>query len=172
MKQDDLEGPPDTNICFILSILVAVVFFIMGVIIGGSFSKPKKYKSKEATSTPLSVIQGNTILTYSNPSTLYLRILVCKETIVIKVIVSEYNSVKWQTDGTPLITADGTRVHPGIIACNWLPFHTIVKINGNYYEVEDRMNRKYGKPYIDIWSPSLKGAKAFGRKSLEVEIIK
>ena len=43
-------------------------------------------------------------------------------------IVTAYSSTPDQTDATPFITANGTTVHDGIIAANWLKFGTRVRI--------------------------------------------
>src|SRR3989344_3213041 len=58
-----------------------------------------------------------------------------------------YSSTPDQTDDTPFITAKGTTVRDGIIAANFLPFGTRIKIPDIYgdkiFVVEDRMNRRY-----------------------------
>ena len=171
MKQENDDPPLSIEMAMI--ILTAIMFLAMGIIIGSSFTQVKKCRSQKAISTTsMSILQDNTLLTYSNPNTLDTRILACRGGDIMKANITMYNSLRWQTDDTPFITANGTRVRKGIIACNWLKFGTIVKIKGNYYEVEDRMNERYGKPYIDIWSSSLKEARQFGRQKLEVEIIR
>jgi len=88
--------------------------------------------------------------------------------------VTAYSSTYDQTDSSPFITANGTRVSDGIIACNFLPFGTEVRIPEVYgnkvFTVEDRMARKNNHK-IDIWFPSREEAKQFGVKSLKVEIL-
>jgi 3D (Asp-Asp-Asp) domain-containing protein len=83
---------------------------------------------------------------------------------------SAYSPSPYQTDGTPCITAVGTRVRRGVIATNFLPMGTIISINDALYIVEDRMNSRYQNGYIDIWFPSTKEALAFGRARVKIKI--
>jgi 3D (Asp-Asp-Asp) domain-containing protein len=83
-----------------------------------------------------------------------------------------YSSTVGQTDLTPCITAAGTRVRQGIIATNFLPLGTRIRIDDEIYIVEDRMNARYnGKYIIDVWHPTKKQALQFGRQKLTLEII-
>jgi 3D (Asp-Asp-Asp) domain-containing protein len=69
------------------------------------------------------------------------------------VIVTCYTASPDETDDTPFITADGTdlrKTKDKVIAANWLPFGTKVQIEGVEYVVRDRMNKRYGKPHVDI----------------------
>jgi len=94
-----------------------------------------------------------------------------KEGTKLIVQSSAYASSPRQTDSTPCITAAGTRVRPGVVATNFLPLGTLVKINGNLHIVEDRMNSRYAGKYMDIWFPSTSEALVFGRKNIEIEIV-
>ena len=91
----------------------------------------------------------------------------------VKVTITAYSSTVDQCDGDPFITANGTHVRDGIVAANFLPFGTKVKIPELYGEkiftVEDRMNARYYYK-IDIWMPTREQAKQFGVKYVEVEI--
>jgi len=70
------------------------------------------------------------------------------ETQVLATLTA-YNPVSWQCDSTPHITASGKYVKEGYVANNCLPFGTIVEINGKYYEVQDRMNSRYGCEHFE-----------------------
>jgi 3D (Asp-Asp-Asp) domain-containing protein len=87
---------------------------------------------------------------------------------------SAYNSVPWQTDDSPFITASGTHVHFGTLAVNFLPIGTIVKIpeyfGDQIFVVEDRMNVRYQKN-VDIWMEEIADAKAFGRRNVEIQVF-
>lgn len=83
---------------------------------------------------------------------------------------SAYASSPRQTDSTPCTTAAGTRVRPGVIATNMLPFGTIVDINGELYIVEDRMNSRYQK-HVDIWFTSTAQALQFGRQRITLTVV-
>ena len=85
-----------------------------------------------------------------------------------------YSSTPDQTDDSPFITASGSRVGDGIIAANFLPFGTTVRIPDVYgnkvFVVEDRMNQRYWLN-IDIWFPERESAKQFGVKRIKIEVV-
>lgn len=91
----------------------------------------------------------------------------------IKISVTAYNSVPWQTDDTPFHTADGTHVRDGIVAANFLPLGTRVKFPELYgdkeFVVKDRMNPRY-RNRADIWMESVPDAKQFGHNYTKIEI--
>ena len=88
------------------------------------------------------------------------------------VIAVAYSPTVDQNDASPCITASGTVVRKGVVATNFLPIGTRLKINNEFYVVEDRMNSKYnGKKIIDIWHPTTKEALAFGAQKLEIEVL-
>ncbi len=87
---------------------------------------------------------------------------------------SGYSSTHDQTDDTPFITASGTYVRDGVIAANFLPIGTVVKIpdlfGNKMFIVEDRMNKRYWMN-IDVWFASREAAIQFGRKHVKIEIV-
>jgi len=90
------------------------------------------------------------------------------------VIVTAYSSTADQTDATPFITANGTYVYDGIVACNFLPFGAKVRFpeysGDKVYVVADRMAKKNSHK-IDIWMESRGAALEFGVQYLTVEIL-
>jgi 3D (Asp-Asp-Asp) domain-containing protein len=86
--------------------------------------------------------------------------------------VYAYNSEVGQTDESPFITANGTRVKDGIIANNCLSFGTRVRIKEKEYEVQDKMNSRYGCEVFDIWMESKQDAINWGKQYLEINLIK
>ncbi|MDP2631241.1 MAG: hypothetical protein Q8P30_00555 [Candidatus Uhrbacteria bacterium] len=84
-----------------------------------------------------------------------------------------YNSVPEQTDDTPFTTASGTTTRRGVIAANFLPIGTRIKIPELYgdevFIVEDRMNSRYWYR-IDIWMEEVPDAIAFGAQYIEIEV--
>lgn len=95
---------------------------------------------------------------------------------VVKAVITAYTSTVDQTDDDPFIAASGKRVHDGMIAANFLPFGTKIKIPSLYgdkiFTVEDRMNKRYGFGRMDVWLDTSKAeARKFGVKRLEVEIF-
>src|SRR6188472_3241758 len=61
----------------------------------------------------------------------------------IEVSATAYSSTEGQTDASPFITASGATVRYGIIAANFLPLHTKIRIGNQVFTVEDRMNERY-----------------------------
>lgn len=92
----------------------------------------------------------------------------------VETIITAYSSREEETDSTPFITASGTRVRPGIVAANWLPIGTNIRIpeifGDQVFIVEDRMHRRNsGK--VDIWFPTTEEAVEFGVKTAKVQIL-
>lgn len=92
---------------------------------------------------------------------------------VIYVTITAYSSTPDQTDDSPFVTANGTWVHDGTLAANFLRFGTKVRLpdysGDKVYVVEDRMNQRYNYR-ADIWMESREAAKQFGVKKLKMEI--
>lgn len=90
------------------------------------------------------------------------------------VSASAYSSSVDETDDTPFITAAGTYTRDGIVAANFLPLGTAIKIPDLYgdkiFIVEDRMNKRYNLN-VDLWFPSKELAKQFGRKTIKIEVV-
>lgn len=93
---------------------------------------------------------------------------------IFTVTATGYSSSIDQTDSTPFITASNTFVRDGIIAANFLPIGTRIRIPALYgnkqFIVEDRMNSRYWYN-IDLWFASRDAAMHFGKKQVVIEII-
>ena len=93
----------------------------------------------------------------------------------IYVQASAYNSEVGQTDSSPFTTASMTHVHHGTLAANFLPFGTKVLIPDYYgdtiFIIEDRMNKRYGYGYMDIWMADKGEAMQFGRRNIKIQIL-
>ncbi len=91
-----------------------------------------------------------------------------------KVTLTAYSSTVDQTDDTPFIAASGKRVYDGMIATNFLPFGTKVKIpelfGDKVFTVDDRMNRRYTER-VDIWFSERSDAIRFGIRTAEIVIL-
>jgi 3D (Asp-Asp-Asp) domain-containing protein len=89
-------------------------------------------------------------------------------------MVTAYSSTPDQTDDTPFITANGTRVRDGIIAANWLKFGTRVRIPEMYgdkiFIVTDRMHPRFDER-VDIWMETREEAIVFGARRLTIEVL-
>lgn len=88
--------------------------------------------------------------------------------------ITAYSSEVGQTDSTPFTTASGTMVHRGVIAANFLPIGTRVRLPDLYgdevFIVEDRMNARYNKR-VDIWMEETADAKNFGVNWTTIEVF-
>jgi len=89
-------------------------------------------------------------------------------------IVTAYTSTIDQCDSTPFTTANGTTVHDGIVAANWLKFGTRVRIPSMFgdkvFIVADRMNPRFDDR-MDIWMSSMSNARVFGLRRLTIEVL-
>ncbi len=92
----------------------------------------------------------------------------------MEVVITAYSSTPGQTDATPFITASGSYVRSGVVAANFLPFGTKIKLpeifGDKIFTVEDRMHEDYNDR-VDIWFPSKTEAIKFGSKISEIEIL-
>lgn len=118
----------------------------------------------------LVILQENSLLAvcgYSNP--------VQESSRKMWVVATGYSSTVWETDDDPYITAAGTQVREGVIANNFFPFGTKIKIPELYgdkvFIVEDRMHWTKSNYHIDIWFPDYWQALNFGIKITYIEIL-
>ncbi len=93
----------------------------------------------------------------------------------VNAVITAYTSTVDQCDDDPFIAASGKHVYDGMIAANWLPLGTKIKIPALYgdkiFTVDDRMNARYGYGRMDIWLDATKDeARKFGVKRVEVEV--
>ena len=90
------------------------------------------------------------------------------------VTTTGYNSEEAQTDSSPFIAADGSHVYWGMVAANFLPFGTKIKIPEYYgdkvFVVHDRMNKRYWER-VDVWFPEHSQAVNWGRRTIRIEIL-
>lgn len=88
---------------------------------------------------------------------------------------SAYNSVPGQTDASPYKTAIGSLTRDGVIASNYFPIGTRIRIPDHFgdkvFRVEDRMNPRYHKT-LDIWMEEISDAKQWGRRYIKVDVVK
>ncbi len=92
----------------------------------------------------------------------------------IPVIVTAYSSDEDQTDDTPFITASGETVRDGIVAANFLPFGTKIKIpqlfGDKVFVVKDRMAKRFSDR-VDVWVHDSVAAKRIGIQSAEIIVL-
>ena len=116
----------------------------------------------------LAVLQNDSFMATVSPETIQVAYT------LDSVITTAYSSTPDQTDSSPFITATGSRVRDGIIACNFLRFGTRVRFPELYgdkvFVVDDRMAKKNSHK-IDIWFPSRQQALTFGVRYAKVEVL-
>jgi 3D (Asp-Asp-Asp) domain-containing protein len=114
----------------------------------------------------LATIKGTALMSVHQPLISIIK--------VYEIFVTGYSSSVDETDSTPFITASGETVRDGIVATNFLPFNTKIKIpeifGNKIFVVKDRMNRRFTDK-MDIWFASKDLAKQFGKKKLQVQVI-
>ena len=92
----------------------------------------------------------------------------------LTVTLTAYSSTPDQTDDTPFITASGALVEDGVVAANFLPFGTRIKIPALFgdkiFIVKDRMHQRFSNR-LDIWFPDRKTALKFGIQETEIVIL-
>lgn len=92
-----------------------------------------------------------------------------------KVAMTAYTSSVDECDADPFIAADGTTTYDGMVAANFLPFGTKIRIpelfGDKVFVVHDRMNARYWNR-VDVWMKDKKTAFKFGlQRSAKIEII-
>ncbi len=92
----------------------------------------------------------------------------------LPVVITAYSSDEDQTDDTPFITASGERVRDGIVAANFLPLGTKIKIPKLFGEkvfvVKDRMAKRFSDR-VDIWVHDRIAANRIGVQNAEIIVL-
>jgi 3D (Asp-Asp-Asp) domain-containing protein len=159
------------------SIFITVTaIFIAGILIFNVFSQKAQAKlaygawEETLNEEKLTIMGKNSLMPVSSPAEPEFEVA-----SKITVVITAYSSTPEQTDDTPFITASGKTTKDGIIANNYLPFGTKVKIPELYgdkvFVVEDRMSWKKGNYHFDVWFPTYQEAKNFGVKRTVIEIL-
>ncbi len=129
-------------------------------------------QSKKALASP-NISQNSSVLAISGLSTPQKQ-RIKSDPRTFAVTATGYSSSVDQTDSTPFITASNTFVRDGVIAANFLPIGTRIRIPALYgdkqFIVEDRMNSRYWYN-IDLWFASRDAARTFGVKKIVIEIV-
>jgi len=114
--------------------------------------------------------QGSFLIPLANPENPPLKVV-----RTINTIITAYSSTPGQTDDTPFTTASNKDVRDGIVANNYLPFGTKIRIPELYgdkvFVVEDRMSWKKSNYHFDIWFPNYEQALVFGAEQTYIEIL-
>ena len=155
---------PKISVSFALASLIYNLVFPQSALIG---IEKQEIELSLKPIDKLVTLQGQALVQSTNPDT---PVVVTQYWVP----VTAYSSTPDQTDSTPFITASGTGVRDGVIACNFLRFGTKVRFPQLYGEkifvVEDRMAVKNSHK-MDIWFVNRDQARQFGIKIAKVEIL-
>lgn len=156
-------------ITFLLLFVAGGFLWAKTAFVNNTVADKPSFGTEEVFSDSVIVLQNNSILANASH-------FIERESIkTVFVIVTAYSSTPWETDDTPHITASGTYVRDGIVAANFLPFGTKIRIpqifGDKVFVVEDRLSpqKKY---HIDVWFPSYEEALHFGAHLTYIEILK
>ena len=127
------------------------------------------------------IVQDNFIMAYraplqsTSPAIQTVRGAIAGVTVrTMQVTSTGYNSLPEQTDSSPFIAADGTYVYDGMVAANFLPFGTKIKIPHYYgdkvFVVHDRMAKRFSNR-VDVWFEHKSDAIQWGRRTVAIEIL-
>ena len=144
-------------------ILTGIICFWVGYVVGNN----KISKNEEIIYQFNDLFLGE-VHSIFTPDIQVLGTLIGKDTIIAT--ITAYSSTPEETDDTPFITASGQRVRSGIIANNCLVFGEMIEMDGEIYEVQDRMSKRYGCEYFDIWMENKELAINLGRQTKEITI--
>mgnify|MGYP001116764385 CR=1 FL=1 len=152
-------------------IIIFLLIVSLGLIFDFSLLAKKGGGSKifYMENSPFYFFQDNTLFSFAPP-------FQEKKVERIFVLVTGYSSSENQTDETPHITASGTLVREGVVANNYLPFGTKIKLPALFGEkiftVEDRLHWSKGNYLVDVWFENEEEALSFGVKKTYIEILK
>jgi len=140
---------------------------------GWSFDKIYSSIQSKTIYTSANISQASSVIAEASPIAMKKKTAKAA-TKTFVVTASAYSSTIDQTDSTPFITAANTFVRDGVIAANFLPIGTRIKIpelfGDKQFIVEDRMNSRYWYN-IDLWFADRDTAMNFGRKQVVIEIV-
>lgn len=126
-------------------------------------------RTAQTTASSLATAQQTALIARNEPALAYTPL--SDEYRLHTVTITAYSSSVDETDSTPFITASNTRTRDGVVAANFLPFGTKVKIpelfGDKVFVVEDRMHRRFSDR-LDIWFPSKGEAKQFGKRKAQI----
>lgn len=156
-----------------------IPIIILGVLVGGiMLLELEKYKAEtnqiqKLEILPYLTIQSNSLLFISNFSLDETdNHLVQNGTILIRTVTAYY-PVPWETDDEPCISASGMNIcqtAKKVCASNEFPFGSLLLIDGDIWEVQDRMSRKYSDR-IDLFFMTKEEMKKWGKRTVEVILL-
>ena len=152
-------------ICIAVALILVIGMWVWIYLAITALSRIEVEKKTWYPGEPILMIQGNSLMAISEP--VYLQRFGS-----IYAVITAYTPREEECGPNPEITASGRRVRKGYVACPyWIPFGKQVEIDGEIYECQDRMSKKYPERF-DILMFDLAEAKQFGRQTKEVILYK
>jgi 3D (Asp-Asp-Asp) domain-containing protein len=140
--------------------------------IGMGLSEENPVEIKPAEKLDMQLMHNTALIAISNPVAIKRIMPTTAKTYVVT--ATAYSSTVDQTDDSPFITARGTHVRDGIVAANFLPFGTIIRIPAMFgdktFVVEDRMHSRFSNR-VDIWFTNREDALEFGLRKIRIGIV-
>lgn len=165
--------------CFCVLLLVGS-WIIPTKAIHGHLTHVRELEAQVATSTPKSFVEAQVSTNLTIPEARAETKEEAKAVSKTLRTVTAYNAGDpAQCDSTPCIGASGKDICKilasggKVAAANFVPLGSKLRINGEVYTVEDRMNKRYpNRVDIAMRLDEKERAIKFGTQTLEVEIIK
>lgn len=162
------KSPADTVLIAVLSL--AVLGMVVPAHAATAYFKENASAKERAVALEGGAMHNKT----AEKGVLQLADLVENPDRVLTVSMTAYNSLPEQTDDNPFETAMGTTTRHGIVAANFVPLGTYIKIPDLYgdeiFIVEDRMNARYTNR-VDIWMEEYTDARQFGvKRNVTIEV--
>ena len=159
----------------IISIVICFLFLPYAVAVetnNNTNNETSQIKTNANFPKSMILVQQNSVLSQNSHETKITEKIKEVPKREMRVLATAYSSTVDQCDASPFITANGTHVHDGTLAANFLKFGTKVKFPSLYgdkiFIVEDRMKSNYK---VDLWFSTRQEAKNFGAKWVEIEIL-
>ncbi len=155
---------------------VVSLLFLLGIALFGPLLPNVSAQGGNSTNSQPNWAGFNSVelLSKNSPATLYYSSYGNPKSEMMEVLITAYSSTPDQTDDTPYLTASGSYVRTGVVAANFLPFGTKIRMpeifGSQVFVVEDRLSKEYNDR-IDVWFNSKKEAIHFGQKIGKVEIL-
>ncbi len=177
----------------IMSMAIGMLFFFSPLTMGNNCEVEADVTNRYFINSRRNELDLSNRYSFSNDNTLYSQsainiepkvnaVMVEKETKekpvkvskTINTTITGYSSTVDQTNSEPFITASGYWVRDGIVATNFLPFGTKIRIpeffGDKVFTVKDRMNRRHNDR-VDIWFSTRQQAINFGIQYTYIEVI-
>ncbi len=149
------------------TLMIVISCLFLGI---GLFTSGQRERQVILKDSNFILSQNSFLVPLSNPANPDLEVV-----SKFKTVITAYSSTPEQTDETPFITASNKTVQDGIVANNYFPFGTKIRIPELYgdkvFVVEDRMHWRKSNYQFDVWHSNYEEAVDFGAEITYVEVL-